>query len=192
MYLFFDTETTGLPRSWKAPLSDANNWPRLVQLAFITYDDWGNKIAEGNSIVKPEGYKIPYEASKIHGITTEKALQEGKPVEEVLQQFQSYLNESPILVAHNIEFDKAIVGAEFVRNRMENLIVGKRQICTMKKTVHFCAIPSNSGYTDYKWPRLSELHHKLFRSDFEEAHNAAVDIQITAKCFWELRRIGKI
>jgi len=30
MYLFFDTETTGLPRNWKAPVTDLDNWPRMV------------------------------------------------------------------------------------------------------------------------------------------------------------------
>ena len=38
MYLFFDTETTGLPRSWKAPITDSNNWPRLVQIAWLVFD----------------------------------------------------------------------------------------------------------------------------------------------------------
>lgn len=44
MYLFFDTETTGLPKNWKAPVTDLNNWPRLVQLVYLYYDDNGNKI----------------------------------------------------------------------------------------------------------------------------------------------------
>ncbi|HET7116363.1 MAG TPA: hypothetical protein VFI29_07720 [Hanamia sp.] len=38
------------------------------------------------------------------------------------------------------------------------------------------------------WPRLSELHYKLFRTGFEETHNAAVDITVTAKCFWKLKK----
>jgi len=37
MYLFFDTETTGLPKNWKAPIEDLNNWPRLVQLAWLEW-----------------------------------------------------------------------------------------------------------------------------------------------------------
>ena len=44
MYLFFDTETTGLPKNWKAPITDLENWPRLVQLAWLVYDNIGNKI----------------------------------------------------------------------------------------------------------------------------------------------------
>lgn len=50
MYLFFDTETTGLPKNYKAPASDSDNWPRLVQIAWSIYD------AEGNSWESLPGY----------------------------------------------------------------------------------------------------------------------------------------
>jgi DNA polymerase III epsilon subunit-like protein len=189
MYLFFDTETTGLPRSWKASVTDLNNWPRLVQLAYLYFDENGNKISGGDFIVKPEGFIIPAGVSKIHGITHEKAVNEGVLLSDVLQNFQSLINEADVLVAHNMSFDEKIVGAEFLRAGMTNSIPPKRKICTMKSTTSFCAIDGPYGY---KWPKLSELHYKLFKTGFEEAHNAAVDINATAKCFWELRRIGKI
>lgn len=73
-YIFFDTETTGVPKNYKAPSSNTDNWPRLVQLAWILTDDHGETINSGNLIVKPNGFTIPTEASRIHGITTEKAL----------------------------------------------------------------------------------------------------------------------
>jgi DNA polymerase III alpha subunit (gram-positive type) len=189
MYLFFDTETTGLPRNWKAPVSDLNNWPRLVQLAYLFYDSNGNKISGGDYIIKPEGFTIPIEASRIHGISTERAIQEGKSILTVLEDFQSMIHEAEYLVAHNMSFDEKIVGAEFLRNKMPDSIATKRKICTMQSTTNFCAL---SGPYGYKWPKLSELHYKLFRTDFEEAHNAAADIHATARCFWELRRLGKI
>lgn len=189
MYLFFDTETTGLPRNWKAPVTDLNNWPRLVQLAYLYYDENGSKISGGDFIVKPEGYTIPKDASRIHGISTEKALKEGVPISNVLQNFQSFVEEAKILVAHNMSFDEKIVGAEFLRAGMVNSILAKRKICTMHSTTNFCAI---NGPYGYKWPKLSELHYKLFGTGFEEAHNAAADINATAKCFWELKRLGKI
>jgi len=189
MYLFFDTETTGLPRNWKAPVTDLNNWPRLVQLAYLFYDKNGNKISGGDYIIKPEGFTIPADVSRIHGISTERAIQEGKELQSVLQDFQSLINQAEYLVAHNMSFDEKIVGAEFLRNRMPDSTSTKRKICTMQSTTSFCAI---NGPYGYKWPKLSELHYKLFRTGFEEAHNAAVDIHATAKCFWELRRLGKI
>jgi DNA polymerase III epsilon subunit-like protein len=189
MYLFFDTETTGLPKNWKAPVTDLNNWPRLVQLAYLFYDQNGNKIAAGDHIIKPDGFTIPIDASKIHGISNEKANQEGKAILTVLQDFQSLINRADYLVAHNMSFDEKIVGAEFLRNQMQDSIATKRKICTMQSTTNFCAIDGPYGY---KWPKLSELHYKLFRTGFDEAHNAAVDINATAKCFWELKRLGKI
>ena len=189
MYLFFDTETTGLPRNWQAPVTDLNNWPRLVQLAYLFYDSNGNKISDGDFIIKPVGFTIPIEASNIHGITTERALKEGQLISSVLQYFNSLVGQSNYLVAHNISYDENIVGAELLRNGMQNIIISKNKICTMKQTTNFCAI---NGPYGYKWPTLSELHYKLFRTEFHEVHNASKDIMATAKCFWELRRIGKI
>lgn len=189
MYLFFDTETTGLPKNWKAPVTDLNNWPRLVQLAYLYYDKNGDKISGGDFIIKPEGFTIPTEASRIHGITTERASGEGKSLMTVLQTFQSFVCQAEFLVAHNMSFDEKIVGAEFLRSGMQNPISSKRKICTMESTTTFCAI---NGPYGYKWPKLSELYYKLFKTRFEEAHNAAVDITATAKCFWELKRKGII
>ena len=189
MYLFFDTETTGLPISWKAPLTDLSNWPRLVQLAYLLYDENGNKISGTDYIIKPEGFTIPTDATRIHGISTERAIREGIALQTVLQDFQYLINQAEYLVAHNMSFDEKIVGAEFLRNRMQDSTSTKRKICTMQSTTNFCAIYGPYGY---KYPKLSELHYKLFRTGFEEAHNAVVDINATAKCFWELRRLGKI
>jgi len=189
MYLFFDTETTGLPKSWKAPVTELDNWPRLVQLAYLSFDNDGNKITQGDYIIKPEGFSIPAEVSRIHGISTQRANKEGKPLIDVLRIFAELINQAEILVAHNISFDEKIVGAEFLRAGMQNLLPTKAKICTMQSTTNFCKI---RGPVGFKWPKLSELHYKLFNSNFEEAHNASADINATAKCFWELRRIGKI
>lgn len=183
MFLFFDTETTGLPNNWKAPVTDLNNWPRLVQLAYLVYDSKGTKIKEEDFIIKPEGFTIPTDVSQIHGITTESALFEGKSLSEVLNQFHLLVSQAEFLVAHNMSFDEKIVGAEFLRLGMENIISTKKKICTMEISTNFCAI---NGPYGYKWPKLSELHYKLFKTNFEEAHNAKIDIKVTSKCFWEL------
>lgn len=82
-YNFFDTETTGVPRDYKAPASNTRNWPRLVQLGWIVTDEEGNVLSQGNEIVKPEGFVIPADAARVHGITTERAQREGKPLREV-------------------------------------------------------------------------------------------------------------
>ncbi len=187
MYLFFDTETTGLPKNWRAPVTNVENWPRLVQLAFLSFDSKGTQLSSGDYIIKPDGFVIPPDASRIHGITTERAVQEGKPLLTTLEYFSKLVREAEILVAHNMSFDEKIVGAELIRAGMPNDLPSKQRICTMEKTTNFCAIEGPYGY---KWPKLVELYYKLFGKKFREEHNAAIDIQATAQCFWELKKLG--
>ncbi len=187
MYLFFDTETNGLPKNWKAPVTQVNNWPRLVQIAWILYDAKGNEVDRNDHIIQPVGFSIPRAASDVHGITLARAKAEGIPLQTVLQEMADQIGKSTHLVAHNMSFDEKIVGAEFLRSGFPNTIPNKKRLCTMHSSTDFCAIPGMYGY---KWPKLSELHIKLFGKDFEEAHNAAADINATAKCFWELKKRG--
>ncbi|MEY2773816.1 MAG: hypothetical protein RLZZ275_163, partial [Bacteroidota bacterium] len=87
MILIFDTETTGLPRSWNAPLTDSDNWPRIVSIAWQLHTPDGRLLSRGNRIVRPDGFTIPFNAIKVHGITNERAAAEGHPLAEVLADF---------------------------------------------------------------------------------------------------------
>lgn len=189
MFLFFDTETTGLPRNYNAPLSDLNNWPRLVQLAWVVYDNKEEKIAGENFIIKPEGFIIPEQASNVHGITTERALVEGEDLNQVLGQFAQAIEEAKILVAHNMSFDEKIMGAEFLRKNVQHGLFDTVRVCTKEESTDYCRLPGNYGY---KWPRLDELHIKLFGKNFEGAHDALADVEACARCFFELARRGVI
>ena len=184
MYLFFDTETTGLPKNYKAPVTDLKNWPRMIQIAWVLCDKNGNRIETSTNIIKPDGFTIPTEASNVHGISTAKAIEEGRNLKTVLSEFNDLVNQADYIVAHNISFDEKIVGAEFIRTNINNSFDSKKKICTMKSTTNFCKI---KGYYGYKWPTLSELHIKLFGEDFEGAHDALADIIATEKCFWKLK-----
>jgi DNA polymerase III subunit epsilon len=187
MYLFFDTETTGLPKNYNAPLTKSDNWPRLVQIAWIIMDDAGLEIETHESIIKPEDFNIPYQATKIHGITTEQANIEGVLLETELYKFATAIDKIGILVAHNFDFDSKIIGAEFIRKKILNHLFDKSYICTMKSTTNFCRL---SGRYGYKWPTLSELHQKVFGVEFKEAHNAMVDVQACTRCFFQLKKLG--
>jgi DNA polymerase-3 subunit epsilon len=187
MITVFDTETTGLPKKYNAPVSELENWPRLVQLAWAVYDDNANLLIEQNFIVKPVGFTIPVEASNVHGITTEKAEKEGILLEEVLNIFSGTLNDTDILVAHNIMFDEKIVGAEFIRKNISNNLDKLQKVCTKEASTDYCKLPGNYGY---KWPNLTELHNKLFNTGFEGAHDALTDVRACARCFYELKRLG--
>lgn len=187
MKIFFDTETTGVPRNYNAPISDDKNWPRLVQIGYIVMD--GNKtVYSHEDIVKPDGFEIPESVSKIHGITTERALQDGRPLADVLDEFFSWVNEADAIVGHNVSFDVNIVGAEFYR--LYQLDPFKKPvICTMKASTDFCKIPGPYGN---KWPKLHELFRKLFDKDMGAAHTALMDIENTVKCYQKLVELGII
>lgn len=180
--LFFDTETTGLPIDWNAPISDLNNWPRLVQIAWQVYDVNGNLLGEHEYIIKPVGFTIPPKASAVHKITTEKALDAGLDLLTILTVFLSSVKSSDLIVAHNYRYDYNVMGSELLRNGLENVLKEKEHICTMNASTDFCKI---SGPYGYKWPKLEELYKILFNDSFN-AHNALDDIRATARCFWEL------
>lgn len=187
MYLFFDTETTGLPKYYGAPLEDLDNWPRLVQLAWLLFDEKGNEFRGQNRIIKPEGFVIPQEASSVHGISTEKAHEEGIDLRKALEEFAIAYKEAKTLVAHNISFDEKIMGAEFLRKEIKPSFFELPKICTMQGSTDYCAIETERGY---KWPKLIELHQKLFGKEFDGAHDALADVKATARCFFELKERG--
>ena len=188
-YLFFDTETTGLPTNYDASIYDVDNWPRLVQLSWIISDDKGNLLKEKNYIIYPKGFIIPNDSVKIHGITNEFAKDEGYDLKSVLDEFVKDVQDSSLIIGHNIDFDKKIIGAELYRNGINNIFAEKSSICTMKSSVDFCAIP---GYWGYKWPSLQELYQKLFNKSFADAHNSLFDIRATKECFFKLKELNII
>ena len=86
MFLIFDTETTGLPKRWNAPLSDTENWPRCIQIAWQLHDNNGVLIEHEDYLIQPEGFNVPYDAEKIHGISTELASKDGVPLKDVIRK----------------------------------------------------------------------------------------------------------
>ena len=191
MYLIFDTETTGLPQNFNAPLSDSDNWPRMVQIAWQLHDENGELIENQDYIIKPEGYDIPFNATRIHGISTKMAQEQGRDLQEVLEEFTEVLKKTKVVAGHNIDFDYKIVGAELFRKGIENTLEKTPSADTMELGTGFCQL--NGGKNGrYKSPKLEELYEKLYGKKFDEAHNAAADVNATAQVFFEMMRIGII
>ncbi len=189
MYLFLDTETTGLPLDWKAPVGQLDNWPRIVEIGWILTDKDGNEIESETLILKPDGFKIPADASAIHGITNEIAIEKGQDRVEVLKKFADLLNKATVLVAHNIDFDKKVVHAEFMRYSIKSSIHKIDKLCTKELTTDYCKLPGRYGY---KWPTLEELYEKVFSSSLTASHSALGDVKACKDCFFELVNRGVI
>lgn len=115
------------------------------------------------------------------------AKNEGIDLKLVLNEFSDVMSQSNFLIAHNMSFDLNVVGAEFLREKIDSRIFKIPKICTMEKSTDYCKISSNYGY---KWPSLSEKHLKLFNTDFKDAHDADIDVRVCAKCFFGLKEKG--
>jgi DNA polymerase III subunit epsilon len=187
-YLVFDTETTGTPKNYKASMTDLENWPRIIQLAWARYDN-ETLIDSSVDLIKPEGWEMPKGEFWVNnGFTQEKSLTEGISIKEVLIKFIDQIEICNFLIAHNINFDYNVSGAEMIRAQVKskNKI---NKLCTMQLSTDFCNIPGPYGP---KWPKLEELHNKLFGIGFEGAHDAMNDVRACAKCFFELKKLEVI
>ena len=180
MYLFLDTETTGLPLDWKAPIGQLDNWPRIVEIGWILTDKDGQEIESETIILKPDGFKIPADASAIHGITNEIASNKGQDRVAVLKKISDLLSKATVLVAHNIDFDKKVVHAEFMRYNIKSSIHKIDKLCTKELTTDYCKLPGRYGY---KWPTLEELYEKVFSTSLTASHSALGDVKACERLF---------
>ena len=188
-----DVETTGLPIRMNAPINDENNWPYVVQISWMILCN--NKIEKTcDFIINIDPIEISQDSIDIHGITNEKMRKEGVNIKDVLIEFMNDYNNSDIIIAHNLNFDKTMVEVELFRNGMfadinklkYNSIVN---CCTMKTGKDLCKIikKSHSGEEYYKYPKLSELYVHLFKETPTNLHNSLVDILICLRCFYKMR-----
>ena len=93
MYLFFDTETTGKAKNFNASFKDTDNWPRITQLAWQTYNEDGRLIKNFSSLIKPDGWEVPKEQFFIdNNMSTERCEKEGRDLLSVVKNFVTELN----------------------------------------------------------------------------------------------------
>lgn len=201
--LVFDTETTGLPQTKILSPDTLHEWPNIVQFSYIVFDLSLNEIVDSNNhiIRLPENVTIPDESSKIHGITNEISIQQGVPITEVLSEFMTHLDKCDLIVGHNIQFDINMIKVELLRI-IHKKLVKPREIkpykyylhyitnynniyCTLKETIQFCNMKAINKYgKEYlKYPKLEELHKKIFNEMPNHLHNSFNDILVTLRCF---------
>ena len=193
--LVFDTETTGLPFPKNPLIIDTQAWPYIVQFSYLFFDISENKILhiQDDIIRIPEEIPISQESINIHGITKERTLTEGIDIKDALNTFNIYLKNADIIIGHNINFDTRILRVEYIRNQMpHNFIINNRrkvEYCTMLNSINICKIPfanPKKAYSDYKYPKLSELYYHLFKEKANNLHNSMADVFICFRAYCAL------
>ena len=196
--LVFYTETSGLPtragfeRLYPAWDLKSYDTCRVIQLAWAIYTADGHLMQQRSIYIRPEGFVLDASASAIHKISMEQLLEEGAPIKAVLKEFQKDLAGAGIVVGHNARFDVYALASEAWRAGMNELaaaIEGAPVHCTMRLAKDFCGARNEYGI---KFPRLAELHKKLFGHEPPVQHDALADVEATAACYFALRQLGVV
>jgi DNA polymerase III epsilon subunit-like protein len=189
MYLFLDTETTGLPPTQPSKITE---WPRLVQIGWVLSDETGEIVLQDDAIIRPEGYSIPSRVTRIHGISTQKAYNQGISLDGALNRFSEALRFSHFLIGHNIDYDYHVLLAEFHRKKIDTMFSHYPRFCTMKSPRVMEYVRIMKGADHCRYSKLSELYHMLFDERVQSAHDALADARTCAQCFFQLKKIGVI
>lgn len=198
MYLFFDTETTGLPTK-KSPTDSTQ--AQLIQLGAILANEDGEILEELNTLVQIGSAPINPYAFAAHGITAERANTEGISLKEAFEEFYGLTNTAQCLICHNYNFDfklieliSAQVVDEYNDPTIPDLMLSDIKelpfYCTMVQSKEFCALPFAGGRKGFKFPKLTELYSILFEKEYSGTHDAMADVTATMECFFELRKRG--
>ncbi|WP_326673221.1 3'-5' exonuclease [Streptomyces sp. NBC_01257] len=111
----FDLETTGTE-----PLE-----ARIVTAAVVRVDGSEGEPASRRTWLADPGIRIPAQASAIHGISSERAAAEGRPVREVADEIAGalagYWRRGIPVVAYNAAFDLTLLTAELHRHGLPSL-----------------------------------------------------------------------
>ena len=191
-FLVFDTETTGLPKRKNASPEETYLFPYVVQLSWLVFDSGTNKITDlKDKIIRlPNNIRIPQKTIDIHGITNERMLEEGEPIDDVLNSFVRDVSSCTYLIGHNLSFDQTMIEVECIRNKHKRLSDYRKILfCTMKQSKNVCCIEKKNYYTkkmEYKYPKLIELHKHLFNTSPENLHNSLIDVLVCFRCFYPL------
>ncbi len=184
MYLFFKVSANGKPKNWKAPATDAFSWPRMVHLSWLMYNEERELINSRNDYIKPEGFEISVETEQRNKIDPVKIHEDGRPLKEALKDFGEAVDKAEYVIAHNMNFNACVVGAEFYRKGIAHRLEASEQYCLMQESTWFCKIKGTGGR--FKWPSLPELHQKLYNGAYENAGDAQADVAVTALAFFHL------
>ena len=204
--LVFDTETTGLQKTKIMSQDTLNLWPHIVQFSYVIYDiNLNDIVGSSNNIVKlGEGVIIPEESVNIHGITNDISNMKGTHINIILKDFFYHLRNVDLLVGHNVSFDINMVKIELMRMIYLNEIQDETKLyktdlhlltnfknicCTLKDSIQLCKIETLDKYGKpyFKYPKLVELHKKLFETTPNNLHNSFNDILVTLRCYVKMK-----
>lgn len=188
--LFFDTETTGLP-DFKQP-SSAHHQPHVIQAAALLTDSRGNELREWNTLIKTsEDATMHPLAYRAHGISLQKANDEGIEMEEAWRQFTDLVSEASIVVGHNVPFDLRMMRIMGYRVNGFEWDCPADYMCTMRMACPIVNLPPTKrmqecGMIWPKNPNLTECMRFFFDEPLDGAHDALADVRACKRVYFAI------
>lgn len=181
--LFIDIEASGLPQDWEAPYAQEGSWPFTVQVAWAVFTQDQQEVKKENHYIKPDDFEVSLSSIEVHHLTPEFLHAFGESRNAVLRRLQQDLEQyRPLVIGHFMEFDYHVLSADFFRAGLPNPLEKLDKFCTMRASGGLRHLPAK------KFMRLGELYSYLFHHTLENQHNAVVDADATAACYFELRK----
>lgn len=194
--LFYDTETTGLPL-FNEPSEDPRQ-PHIAQLGARLVDlDTRKVISTIDVIIRPDGWEIPDDVAKVHGITTERAHEVGVSELVAIHLLTELWSHAAVRIAHNETFDARIVRIALKRFSDEVLPdpdhwkAGAAE-CTAVMSTPICKLPPTAkmiaaGRRHPKTPNLGEAFRFFTGRELEGAHSALVDVDACMQVYFAIK-----
>lgn len=195
MIVTVDTETTGFP-AYKER-SDHPDQPHLVQLALILSEEDGTEVEATSVIIRPDGWVIEPEMTAIHGISHERAMNEGIPECDATIMFVMAQARGRLRVAHNESFDRRIMRIAMVRLKLDRSFIEaveeRPSFCTCVNSTKIVNLPPSEkmvakGMKGPKSPKLEECVRAFFGEELLGAHDALVDARAAARVYFHLTK----
>lgn len=190
MILIFDTSAAGKPKSYKIPHTDTFNWPRMIHISWLAYDQNGDLVEDKNHLIKNHALEVPEDMLRFHKLKLEDLEEQGRDIEDVLGEFRDVVDKADYIFSFNLNYNESVVGAEYVRHNINHRLHQSERYCLMQEATYFCKIPGSEGR--YKWPTLTELHTKCFGAGYVGPNNARNDVLAATKCFNDLWKRGEL
>lgn len=173
MYLFFDTETSGLPQ----------DGGQLMQLGAILTDGDLRELDVFDTLVQvPVQTAVHPKAFEAHGLTVARVNAEGRAAPAALARFSEMAARARAALAYNNKFDLAIMDAMYKMHGLPNPLPALPQRCLMTEMTPRARIPGKFKGT-FKWPKLQEAHMFCTGRAFDGAHDALADVRASIEVF---------
>ncbi len=189
MYLILDASANGRPKSYKAPLDDTYNWPRLMHLSWIILDQDLKPVEDNDMLIQPQGYTPTPSALKSHHLEEDTLRNSTHTIEETLDVLAGSIGSADYVLAHNLQYNEGIIGSEYYRLSKSSPLISAEKYCLMQEATYFCKLRGKRGY---KWPSLQEMHTIMFKQGYTPAGHARADAIAASRCFIYLMKAGAL